>query len=145
MIFVRIDKTFCCFVWPWFRNGLLCVFYFYTDMTFTHEGNKTFTDNLVNFEKMVCMTYLKENFKRPPYSPFQECTSQQWLPGLEKMKAGPRPGKSILHCTQSLGPLCFWKASQRWRINCPLSHAQPKCFLGEAASGTGSRAVRDTF
>lgn len=22
------------------------------DMTFTHEGNKTFTDNLVNFEKM---------------------------------------------------------------------------------------------
>uniref|UniRef100_A0A8C0FMD4 Rap guanine nucleotide exchange factor 4 n=1 Tax=Bubo bubo TaxID=30461 RepID=A0A8C0FMD4_BUBBB len=29
------------------------------DMTFTHEGNKTFTDNLVNFEKMVCTTYLK--------------------------------------------------------------------------------------
>uniref|UniRef100_A0A8C0VP53 Rap guanine nucleotide exchange factor 4 n=1 Tax=Cyanistes caeruleus TaxID=156563 RepID=A0A8C0VP53_CYACU len=25
------------------------------DMTFTHEGNKTFTDNLVNFEKMVCI------------------------------------------------------------------------------------------
>uniref|UniRef100_A0A665WX33 Rap guanine nucleotide exchange factor (GEF) 4 n=1 Tax=Echeneis naucrates TaxID=173247 RepID=A0A665WX33_ECHNA len=24
------------------------------DMTFTHEGNKTFIDNLVNFEKMVC-------------------------------------------------------------------------------------------
>lgn len=23
------------------------------DMTFTHEGNKTFIDNLVNFEKMV--------------------------------------------------------------------------------------------
>lgn len=26
---------------------------FLPDMTFTHEGNKTFIDNLVNFEKMV--------------------------------------------------------------------------------------------
>uniref|UniRef100_A0A8C2EY32 Rap guanine nucleotide exchange factor (GEF) 4 n=1 Tax=Cyprinus carpio TaxID=7962 RepID=A0A8C2EY32_CYPCA len=28
------------------------------DMTFTHEGNKTFTDRLVNFEKMVSLTCL---------------------------------------------------------------------------------------
>lgn len=48
------------------------VFYFYTDMTFTHEGNKTFTDNLVNFEKMVGMAYLKIILKIPPYSPLQE-------------------------------------------------------------------------
>lgn len=41
------------------HDGLLCGFYFYPDMTFTHEGNKTFTDNLVNFEKMVCMPYFK--------------------------------------------------------------------------------------
>lgn len=26
-----------------------------SDMTFTHEGNKTFTDRLVNFEKMVSL------------------------------------------------------------------------------------------
>lgn len=26
---------------------------FLPDMTFTHEGNKTFIENLVNFEKMV--------------------------------------------------------------------------------------------
>lgn len=39
-------------------------------MTFTHEGNKTFIDNMVNFEKMVSlcarfkgqMTYLKGMF-----------------------------------------------------------------------------------
>lgn len=53
---------------------------------------------------MVCMTYLKENLKRPPYSPPQEWTLQQWLPGLEKMKAGPRVCKNSLCCTQSLGP-----------------------------------------
>lgn len=29
--------------------------YFLSDMTFTHEGNKTFIDSLVNFEKMVSL------------------------------------------------------------------------------------------
>lgn len=28
-----------------------------TDMTFTHEGNKTYTDSLVNFEKMVSCSW----------------------------------------------------------------------------------------
>lgn len=28
---------------------------FFTDMTFTHEGNKTFIDSMVNFEKMVSL------------------------------------------------------------------------------------------
>jgi len=32
-------------------DTLRCVFD--TDMTFTHEGNKTYFDGLVNFEKMV--------------------------------------------------------------------------------------------
>lgn len=27
--------------------------FLHSDMTFTHEGNKTFVDNMVNFEKMV--------------------------------------------------------------------------------------------
>jgi hypothetical protein len=30
---------------------------FLSDLTFTHEGNKTYFDGLVNFEKMVC-TYI---------------------------------------------------------------------------------------
>lgn len=30
---------------------------FLSDLTFTHEGNKTYFDGLVNFEKMVC-TYV---------------------------------------------------------------------------------------
>jgi len=30
-------------------------FFLLSDMTFTHEGNKTFIDGLVNFEKMVSM------------------------------------------------------------------------------------------
>lgn len=36
-------------------NKRCCItcFTFLPDMTFTHEGNKTFVDNLVNFEKMV--------------------------------------------------------------------------------------------
>lgn len=29
-------------------------FLFLLDITFIHEGNKTFLDNLVNFEKLVC-------------------------------------------------------------------------------------------
>ncbi|OBS67814.1 hypothetical protein A6R68_03645, partial [Neotoma lepida] len=33
------------------------------DMTFTHEGNKTFIDNLVNFEKMV-RSFMKVKFER---------------------------------------------------------------------------------
>lgn len=32
---------------------LISDFIFLSDMTFTHEGNKTFVDSLVNFEKMV--------------------------------------------------------------------------------------------
>lgn len=35
-------------------DSLLIVFLF-SDMTFTHEGNKTFIDNMVNFEKMVSL------------------------------------------------------------------------------------------
>ena len=31
----------------------LTLYCFLPDMTFTHEGNKTFIDNMVNFEKMV--------------------------------------------------------------------------------------------
>lgn len=34
------------------ENNLFFSF-FCLDMTFTHEGNKTFVDNMVNFEKMV--------------------------------------------------------------------------------------------
>ena len=33
-----------------FSDGGHCVF---SDMTFTHEGNKTYFNSLVNFEKMV--------------------------------------------------------------------------------------------
>jgi len=39
------------------KIGTICtarLFAFYAvDMTFTHEGNKTYFDGLVNFEKMV--------------------------------------------------------------------------------------------
>uniref|UniRef100_A0A8C9WPP6 Rap guanine nucleotide exchange factor 4 n=1 Tax=Scleropages formosus TaxID=113540 RepID=A0A8C9WPP6_SCLFO len=31
------------------------------DMTFTHEGNKTFIDNMVNFEKMVSLAHCEPN------------------------------------------------------------------------------------
>lgn len=37
---------------------LIYDFIFLSDMTFTHEGNKTFVDSLVNFEKMVSFMYL---------------------------------------------------------------------------------------
>lgn len=36
---------------------------FFTDMTFTHEGNKTFIDNMVNFEKMVSSFDIKKSDK----------------------------------------------------------------------------------
>lgn len=39
-----------------------CAFLYIADMTFTHEGNKTFIDNLVNFEKMVRSIYSKGKY-----------------------------------------------------------------------------------
>lgn len=36
---------------------LACVFPFFLDITFIHEGNKTFHDNLVNFEKLVSLIF----------------------------------------------------------------------------------------
>lgn len=35
------------------KHGCLTRLTVLPDMTFAHEGNKTFVDNLVNFEKMV--------------------------------------------------------------------------------------------
>uniref|UniRef100_A0A3P8U6G1 Rap guanine nucleotide exchange factor 4 n=1 Tax=Amphiprion percula TaxID=161767 RepID=A0A3P8U6G1_AMPPE len=39
------------------------------DMTFTHEGNKTFIDNLVNFEKMVRLSRWSEYCRSQTFSP----------------------------------------------------------------------------
>lgn len=48
--------------------------YVFTDMTFTHEGNKTFIDNMVNFEKMVSFcTQRRIHFKDVFHVPF--CSS----------------------------------------------------------------------
>lgn len=35
----------------------MCVPFFFLDITFIHEGNKTFHDNLVNFEKLVSLIF----------------------------------------------------------------------------------------
>lgn len=43
-------------------NNLFFSSFFCLDMTFTHEGNKTFVDNMVNFEKMVRLS--NESCKR---------------------------------------------------------------------------------
>lgn len=47
---------FACNTFTWtFQNKTKkeVVFSFFSDITFIHEGNKTFHDNLVNFEKLV--------------------------------------------------------------------------------------------
>jgi len=50
------------------------------DVTFIHEGNKTFLDNLVNFEKLVCKFHYFSLFPpiRKVYA-FLSCSKKQMV------------------------------------------------------------------
>ncbi|KAK2108804.1 hypothetical protein P7K49_013969, partial [Saguinus oedipus] len=70
------------------------------DMTFTHEGNKTFIDNLVNFEKMENLKHLQSSCKD------QECSawgmrllqSPVWSSGYGWVVVNATSQSSIIRC-----------------------------------------------